>query len=71
MNEYTGEKGFFLSGGLAAGDLEEILELQHPQLYGIDLNSGFETEPGMKNPEELEAFIRGIRGDMENKNSIG
>ena len=66
LSEYDGEKGFFLSGGIAPGDLEEILELKHPQFYGVDLNSGFETEPGMKNPEQLEAFIRGIRGNSEN-----
>jgi len=68
LKDYTGEKGFFLSGGLAPGDLEEILELKHPQLYGVDLNSGFETEPGMKNPVQLETFIREIRRvDQGNK----
>lgn len=61
LSEYTLEKGFFLSGGLAPGDLGEILELKHPQLFGIDLNSGFENEPGCKNPDLLAEFIRGFR----------
>lgn len=57
LGKYTGNKPFFLSGGIKADDAEQIKQLNHPQLYGIDLNSGFEDEPGIKNSEKLENFI--------------
>lgn len=62
LSEYSLEKGFFLSGGLTPGDLEGIQELDHPQFYGIDLNSGFETAPGVKNKVQLAQFMKSIRG---------
>ncbi len=40
---------FFLSGGLSLENLPDIAKIKHPQFYGVDLNSRFETEPGLKN----------------------
>lgn len=51
---------FFLSGGIKPGDEVAITGFSHPMLYGIDLNSGFENAPGIKNPEELKYFIQNI-----------
>jgi phosphoribosylanthranilate isomerase len=45
---------FFLSGGLSLDNLEQIIKITHPQFYGIDLNSRFETAPGMKDIEKLK-----------------
>jgi len=45
---------FFLSGGLSLGNLEEIKNIDHPQFYGVDLNSRFETAPGVKDIKKLE-----------------
>ena len=42
-------------------DAESIKRLHHPMLAGIDLNSRFETEPGMKDVEKLRDFIGKIR----------
>jgi len=41
-------------------DAEEILKINHPKLTGVDLNSGFEDAPGMKNIEKLKNFITKI-----------
>ncbi|MFW5755848.1 MAG: phosphoribosylanthranilate isomerase [Tangfeifania sp.] len=60
LKKYTGKVPFFLSGGISPDDAEEIKELEHPLLFGIDLNSGFEDEPGVKNIEKLEKFIAKI-----------
>jgi phosphoribosylanthranilate isomerase len=57
LNKYKGKKPFFLSGGIKPDDAEEIRQLEHPSLFGIDLNSGFEDEPGAKNSLLLEQFI--------------
>jgi len=51
---------FFLSGGIGPGDADALLHFSHPALYGIDLNSGFEDFPGMKNFEKLKKFLEKI-----------
>ncbi|GET32979.1 N-(5'-phosphoribosyl)anthranilate isomerase [Prolixibacter bellariivorans] len=61
LDAYTGETPFFLSGGIGPTDAEIISNLQHPRLYGVDVNSGFETEPALKNIEALKRFIATIR----------
>ena len=61
LKEYEFDKPFFLSGGIGPTDADSILELSHPELYGVDLNSRFETEPGVKNQAALERFIGRIR----------
>lgn len=57
LDKYTLEIPFFLSGGLSPENIVEVKNIQHPQFYGVDLNSKFETAPGLKNTELLqEAF---------------
>ncbi|MDR1502104.1 MAG: phosphoribosylanthranilate isomerase [Prevotella sp.] len=58
LDAYTGKRNFFLSGGISAGDTESIKKIQHPKFYGIDLNSKFETEPGLKDITRLQQFIK-------------
>ena len=57
LDKYTGHIPFLLSGGIGPDDAEEILKINHPKLTGIDVNSGFEDEPGVKNIEKLKNFI--------------
>lgn len=54
LDKYDMEIPFFLSGGLGLDNLEEVKKMTHPQFYGVDLNSKFETSPGMKDIEKLE-----------------
>ena len=61
LDKYKGRTPFFLSGGIAPDDAEGILKIEHPLLKGVDLNSGFEDEPGMKNIEKLKQFIEEIK----------
>lgn len=58
LKGYPFEKGFFLSGGLRLEHAAEILELSEdiPQLLGVDVNSGFEIAPGLKNIPDLKEF---------------
>ena len=42
-------------------DFENIKKINHPKLTGIDLNSGFENEPGKKDIEKLKKFIEEIQ----------
>ncbi|ADY51963.1 Phosphoribosylanthranilate isomerase [Pseudopedobacter saltans DSM 12145] len=61
LNKYQLSKPFFLSGGLDVENLEKARELNHSQLYAVDLNSKFEIEPGIKNVELLEKALKNIR----------
>lgn len=61
LSAYIGKTPFLLSGGISPFDTDEILKIEHPMLYGIDLNSRFEIEAGLKNTELLERFIKTIR----------
>jgi len=57
LDSYGGKKPFMLSGGIGPDDAARIRHFKHPKMMGIDLNSRFETEPGMKNVELLKQFL--------------
>ena len=61
IEAYDGNIPFILSGGIGPEDAERIKQISHPMLAGIDLNSRFETEPGIKDVEKLRDFIEKIR----------
>jgi len=54
LSQYKLDIPFFLSGGIGPDNLAEIKKINHPQFYGIDLNSKFETAPGIKDINKLE-----------------
>jgi phosphoribosylanthranilate isomerase len=61
LNAYNSPVPFLLSGGIGPEDAEALRKLQHPQLRGIDLNSRFELEPGIKDPASLRDFLQELR----------
>lgn len=61
LEPYTLDKPFWLSGGIGPADIDPIRALTYPAMMGIDLNSKFETHPGMKDIHILKPFINGIR----------
>ncbi len=64
--QYDSPTPFFLSGGIGLEEADSIIELKQQLdsrglgqlLYGIDVNSRFESEPGRKKIEDLEEFRR-------------
>lgn len=61
LNSYKGKKPFLLSGGINPCSPPTLKELRHPQLAGFDLNSRFETKPGLKDVERLRHFLEELR----------
>lgn len=61
LTTYHGDTPFLLSGGIGPDDTERIKGFHHPRCIGIDLNSRFEIEPGLKNINQLKTFIQKIR----------
>lgn len=60
LQEYKGKTPFLLSGGIELADVQAIKSFQHPQLWGLDVNSGFESAPGVKKANEVQRFISAI-----------
>lgn len=58
---YDGDIPFLLSGGIGPGDAAAVCDFGHEMFAGIDINSRFETSPGMKDISLVEAFVRYIR----------
>jgi phosphoribosylanthranilate isomerase len=52
---------FFLSGGIGFNHVMRLKKFKHDQLIGVDINSKFEQSPGIKNINDLKAFIHEIR----------
>lgn len=63
LSEYQESIPFFLSGGIGINDLQEIRKLKISKLYGIDINSKFETVPGMKNIELIKSMINQLKNE--------
>jgi phosphoribosylanthranilate isomerase len=58
-------KPFFLSGGIEPTDAPQIKQfLQDPvakDLFSLDINSRFETLPGIKDMEKIKTFMQELK----------
>lgn len=61
INEFQINKPFLLSGGIEPRDASTIKKIDHPCLFGIDINSCFETGPGIKDIKKVKDFIEEIK----------
>ena len=62
LENYKGCVPFLLSGGIRSDTFEEIKAFIPPPFAGIDLNSGFELSPALKDVGKLNNFIEKIKG---------
>jgi len=65
LEEYSFEKPFFLSGGIAHEDAEIIKMISNRGLFGVDVNSRFESAPGIKDGKLVKTFIQAVKNDMQ------
>ncbi|AUC17101.1 N-(5'-phosphoribosyl)anthranilate isomerase [Tenacibaculum sp. SZ-18] len=58
LKNYPSTKPFFLSGGIGLEEVTAVKEISKTNLpiYAIDVNSKFETEPGLKSIKKLKKF---------------
>lgn len=63
LDGYSSGKPFFLSGGISAENIADALRLMDNRLYALDLNSRFETKPGLKDIALLRRTIQTINDE--------
>ncbi|WP_298368058.1 phosphoribosylanthranilate isomerase [uncultured Lutibacter sp.] len=60
LDNYNGETPFLLSGGISKVDAEEIKKISHSAFAGVDINSGFEIKPALKNIANIKEFKQNL-----------
>ena len=61
LDRYLLNVPFFLSGGIAPNDADAIKKIDHPQLFALDINSGFELQPALKDSPAVTNFVKQIK----------
>jgi phosphoribosylanthranilate isomerase len=67
IRNYPPEVPYLLSGGIGPDDIDSIVASMQPGMAGIDINSRFESAPGVKNISLLTNFILSLRKFNENE----
>lgn len=62
LKGYPFSKPFFLSGGIGPNDIQEIKKIKASSLpiHAIDINSKFESKPGLKSLDLVKKFKKGL-----------
>ena len=61
LEEYSLDKPFFISGGISPDDAAEIKSIINRGLFAVDINSRFETSPGIKDAVRVKTFINELK----------
>lgn len=65
LNEITDEKPYFLSGGLNPDNISSAIQSVQP--FAVDLSSGLEESPGLKDFDKVEQFFDQMRDIWEDQ----
>lgn len=65
LEEYSMDKPFFLSGGIGPEDAGLIKSIENRGLFAVDINSCFETSPGIKDIALVKTFIEEIKNEQQ------
>lgn len=57
LEKYHGPTPFLLAGGIDETNFEKAKNIKNKYLLGLDLNSKFEIEPGLKDIEKLKSTL--------------
>ncbi|GLU42412.1 phosphoribosylanthranilate isomerase [Allomuricauda sp. NBRC 101325] len=71
LEKYPSTKPFFLSGGIGLESIEKLKKFKNSPAskycFAIDVNSKFETQPGLKNITSLKTFINELTDELQLK----
>ena len=57
--QLLGSRKVFIAGGLQPGNVGKVVSEFRP--YGVDVSSGVEARPRVKDPDKVRAFVRAVR----------
>ena len=60
LKSYDQKTPFFLSGGISPENIGKINDLAGLNLFALDVNSGVEVSPGVKNLENIKKIIKSV-----------
>lgn len=61
LDSYRGNTPFLLSGGIEIEDVDKLKTINNKHLIGFDLNSRFESTPGIKRVDPVRKFVEQIK----------
>ena len=61
LDAYSGRTPFLLSGGIGPDSAAALKAFSHHALAGYDLNSRFETAPGVKSAGQIKTFLEKLK----------
>jgi len=59
VEQHRPQQPFFLAGGLTPDNVAEAIRVTHP--YAVDVSSGVEAAPGIKDHQKLRDFVSKVR----------
>jgi phosphoribosylanthranilate isomerase len=65
---YKGKTPFFISGGITLDDVVSIRDNRHESCIGIDVNSGFEISPGLKDVAKIKKLLNLLKQTQDEQN---
>jgi len=57
LKKYNQSTPFFLSGGVSPDNIKQVLDLKDVNLFAVDINSGAESSPGIKDIHKLHSIF--------------
>lgn len=57
------ERPYILAGGINADNVVQAIKMARP--HGVDVNSGVEVSPGVKDHDKIREFIKNVRGAQQ------
>ncbi len=60
LKQYDQQVPFFLSGGISPENVSALKELQNLNIHAVDVNSGVEVSPGVKDSNKIKELKRVI-----------
>lgn len=69
LESYPFDTPYLISGGIGPDDIPAVIAAMRPPMAGIDINSRFETAPGLKDLNTLIRFTTELRSYNEDEST--